>query len=53
MIWGVVIGTYSSVFIAVPVLLGLNLSRESLTSGLDESEQAEQDASAEDTPTDK
>ncbi|MDA0784964.1 MAG: protein translocase subunit SecF [Proteobacteria bacterium] len=53
MIWGVIIGTYSSVFIAVPVLLGLNLSRESLTSGLDESEQAEQDASAEDAPTDK
>ena len=48
MIWGVIIGTYSSVFIAVPVLLALNLSRESLSAGLDESEQTE--ASAEDTP---
>lgn len=36
MIWGVVIGTYSSVFVAVPVLLALNLSRESLSAGLDE-----------------
>ncbi|MEP4380573.1 MAG: protein translocase subunit SecF [Alphaproteobacteria bacterium] len=53
MIWGVIIGTYSSVFIAVPVLLALNLSRESLSAGLDESEEAEQDASAEDTPADK
>lgn len=48
MIWGVIIGTYSSVFVAVPVLLALNLSRESLSAGLDESEQTE--ASAEDTP---
>ena len=36
MIWGVIIGTYSSVFVAVPVLLALKLSRESLTAGLDE-----------------
>lgn len=36
MIWGVVIGTYSSVFVAVPALLALNLSRESLSAGLDE-----------------
>lgn len=35
MIWGVVIGTYSSVFVAVPALLALNLSRESLSAGLD------------------
>jgi preprotein translocase subunit SecF len=48
MIWGVIIGTYSSVFVAVPVLLALNLRRESLSAGLDESEQTE--ATAEDTP---
>ncbi len=30
MIWGVIIGTYSSVFVAVPVLLGLKMSRERL-----------------------
>ncbi|MEK9901368.1 MAG: protein translocase subunit SecF [Rhodospirillaceae bacterium] len=36
MIWGVVIGTFSSVFVAVPALLALNLSRESLSAGLDE-----------------
>ena len=30
MIWGVIIGTYSSVFVAVPVLLGLKMSREGL-----------------------
>jgi preprotein translocase subunit SecF len=35
MIWGVVIGTYSSVFVAVPILLMLNLSREALSAGLD------------------
>ncbi len=35
MIWGVVIGTYSSVFVAVPILLVLNLSREALSAGLD------------------
>jgi preprotein translocase subunit SecF len=35
MIWGVVIGTYSSVFVAVPILLMLNLSREALPAGLD------------------
>lgn len=31
MIWGVVIGTYSSIFIAVPVLLLLRFNRETLT----------------------
>ncbi|MBO6785108.1 MAG: protein translocase subunit SecF [Alphaproteobacteria bacterium] len=36
MIWGVLIGTYSSVFIAVPALLALNLNREALVAGLDE-----------------
>jgi preprotein translocase subunit SecF len=30
MIWGIVIGTYSSVFIAVPVLLLLKFNRETL-----------------------
>ena len=44
MIWGVIIGTYSSVFIAVPVLLALNLSRESLSAGLDEREQSDDGA---------
>lgn len=56
MIWGVIIGTYSSVFIAVPILLALNLSRETLSAGQDESEEAGQDASAQDnpdTPSDK
>tara|TARA_R110002110_G_scaffold260260_1_gene475950 strand:- start:136273 stop:137253 length:981 start_codon:yes stop_codon:yes gene_type:complete len=48
MIWGVIIGTYSSVFVAVPVLLALNLNRETLSAGLDQSEQA--DASEDDTP---
>ncbi|MBT5572371.1 MAG: protein translocase subunit SecF [Alphaproteobacteria bacterium] len=33
MIWGVVIGTYSSVFIAVPILLWLKISREALSAG--------------------
>lgn len=32
MIWGVFIGTYSSIFIAVPFLLVLNLSRETMAS---------------------
>jgi preprotein translocase subunit SecF len=50
MIWGVIIGTYSSVFIAVPVLLALNLSRESLSAGADDSEETAPDASAEDIP---
>ena len=35
LIWGVVIGTYSSICLAVPVLLLLNLRRGSLTSGGD------------------
>jgi preprotein translocase subunit SecF len=33
MIWGIVIGTYSSVFIAVPVLLLLRFNRETLAAG--------------------
>ena len=35
MIWGVVIGTYSSIFVAVPALLLLNLSREAFSGGGD------------------
>ncbi|MBT3929226.1 MAG: protein translocase subunit SecF [Rhodospirillaceae bacterium] len=54
MIWGVIIGTYSSVFVAVPVLLALNLSRQSLSAGLDESEQVEApEDDVPDTPSDK
>lgn len=55
MIWGVIIGTYSSVFIAVPVLLALNLSRESLSAGLDGSGEADasDDDDMPDTPSDK
>ncbi len=47
MIWGVVIGTYSSVFVAVPILLVLNLSREALSAGLDggDGERGDTDAS--------
>jgi preprotein translocase subunit SecF len=45
MIWGVIIGTYSSVFIALPVLLGLKLSRESL-SATGPKEDTEGDANA-------
>jgi len=52
MIWGVVIGTYSSVFIAVPVLLGLKLSRESLSAGLEEDGSSKDDKAAE-TPPEK
>jgi preprotein translocase subunit SecF len=40
MIWGIVIGTYSSVFIAVPVLLLLRFNREALTAGDGENAQA-------------
>jgi preprotein translocase subunit SecF len=39
MIWGVIVGTYSSVFIAVPVLLGLRLSREALSAEVEEGEE--------------
>ena len=28
MIWGVLIGTYSSIFIASPILIGLNIKRD-------------------------
>lgn len=47
MIWGVIIGTYSSVFIAVPVLLGLKLSRETLSAGLEEDETSKDDSTTE------
>lgn len=35
MIWGVIIGTYSSIFVAVPALLLLNLNRDVFSSGDD------------------
>jgi preprotein translocase subunit SecF len=38
MIWGVIIGTYSSIFIAVPVLLLLRFNRETLTGSDGESD---------------
>ena len=39
LIWGVVIGTYSSIFVAVPVLLFLNL-RQSAVAGVAEEDGA-------------
>ena len=33
MIWGVVVGTYSSIFIAVPLLVYMNLRRTGLIVG--------------------
>jgi preprotein translocase subunit SecF len=36
MIWGIFIGTYSSVFIAAPFLLLLNLRREDMVPAEDE-----------------
>jgi len=54
MIWGVIIGTYSSVFIAVPVLLALNLNRDTLAAGSGESEESDEaEEATPDTPTDK
>jgi preprotein translocase subunit SecF len=44
MIWGVIIGTYSSIFVAVPALLLLNLSRDAFSSGDDAEEGGETDA---------
>ncbi len=38
MIWGVIVGTYSSVFIAVPILMALGLSREALSAGVEDDE---------------
>ena len=40
MIWGVFIGTYSSVFVAVPFLLALNLNREQMVPEDEEKEAA-------------
>ena len=45
MIWGVLIGTYSSIFIAVPILLLLKFNRETIT-GSDEDEAEGEDAAA-------
>jgi len=44
MIWGVVIGTYSSIFVAVPALLILKLSRDTFSSDDDEVEGGDPDA---------
>ncbi len=44
MIWGVVIGTYSSVFIAVPALLFLNVGRDTFSSGDDTQEGGDAEA---------
>ncbi len=41
MIWGVVVGTYSSICLAVPMLLYLNLRAESLSLGGDEGDEGE------------
>ena len=43
MIWGVVIGTYSSIFVAVPALLLLKLGRDAFQSGDGEPESADAD----------
>jgi len=50
MIWGVIIGTYSSIFVAVPILLALKLSRENLSAGLEEGSEDEGDDT---TPADE
>lgn len=42
MIWGVVVGTYSSIFIAAPLLLYLGLRRDSLAPAPDEAARREQ-----------
>lgn len=52
MIWGVLIGTYSSVFIAVPVLLGLKMSREGLMRGSEQDDGTGEDTAV-DTPLEK
>jgi len=46
MIWGVVIGTYSSIFVAVPALLILKLSRDTFSSDDDEAESGAPDGDA-------
>ena len=40
MIWGIVVGTYSSIFIAVPLLVYMNLRRTGLIVGEDDDEPA-------------
>ncbi len=52
MIWGVIIGTYSSVFVAVPVLLGLKMSREGLMRD-SEDDTGSADDSTPDSPPEK
>jgi len=50
MIWGVIIGTYSSVFVAVPVLLGLKMSREGLMRDSEDDTTATDDATPDSPP---
>lgn len=52
MIWGVLIGTYSSVFIAVPVLLALKMNRDGLMRGSDRDDATSEDSAVE-TPPEK
>ncbi|MEM7121230.1 MAG: protein translocase subunit SecF [Pseudomonadota bacterium] len=50
MIWGVIIGTYSSVFVAAPLLLYLRPGRRVFDRDEDKAEDGEEDASADATP---
>ncbi len=50
MIWGVIIGTYSSVFVAAPLLLYLQPGRRTFDKTEDKAEDDEGDASADATP---
>ena len=40
MIWGVIVGTYSSIFIAVPLLVYMNLRRTGLIVGENDHDEA-------------
>ena len=50
MIWGVVIGTYSSICLAVPLLLYLHLNRSGVMIGDKEDEKKTTEAVAEEAP---
>ena len=50
MIWGVIIGTYSSVFVAVPVLLGLKMSWEGLMRDSEDDNDAADDSTPDSPP---
>jgi len=49
MIWGVVIGTYSSICLAVPLLLYLNVDRAGMMTG-DQGDKGDEEAAAETAP---